>query len=174
MQQASERMLRTLFHACRAVVCALLVAGLFLPFLMPTGEAGDDAESVGLLPSIPMLAEAGGGPFSEAAVAASVLVGGYALVVLAALASMAMLPLMSETGVRVAHWIAVVLLIGSLGAWLLSGMLAAQWDGRVSAFPPAVICLILAGVGAILLTRRQGSDKEEFGAADALLRWKAD
>lgn len=151
-----------LFRAVVAVGAATLVLGLFLPFLTATEEASssDEDDTIGLFPSIVGLADAGDGPFSGEAAMASVVVGGFVLVVLATL--IAVLQLfrneVSARAVRVTRIFAIILLVVCGMAWLLVFALAGHTEGRSSAFSPATLSITIGGAAAILATALHPDD----------------
>ena len=129
------------FRAVVAIGSAAMVLGYFVPFLTATEKADEDDDSIGLLPAVFGLGDSGGGPFSEEATMAAIVVGVFALAILVAL--IALLRLFgNEVGsrpVRFARVCGIVLLVVCGFGWLLVFALAGHFEGRVSAFSPATL-----------------------------------
>jgi hypothetical protein len=142
-----------LFRAVVAVGSAAMVLGYFVPFLTATEEADDgEDDSIGLLPAVFGLGDSGGGPFSEEATLAAIVVGVFALAILVAL--IALLRLFgNEVGprpVRLARVCGIVLLVVCGFGWLLVFALAGHFEGRVSAFSPATLSFTTGGVAILV------------------------
>ncbi len=153
------RLEAAVFRAVVAVGSVALVLGYFLPFLTATEKADED-ESIALLPAVFGLGEAGGGPFSEEAVVAAVVVGVFALAVLVAL--LALLRLFGyEVGsrpVRFARVCGIVLLVACAIGWLLVFVLASHFEGRASGFSPATLSFTIGGIATVLAAALHPAD----------------
>lgn len=130
-----------------SVIGALAIAGGFvLPLIVPTV----DNESVWLLPAIPALAEAGGGPYEGEALLASIAVGVTAVAL--AVGIVVAIVLAARPGSRrivlTAQVVAVIVLLGCAGIGLLILVLTGMWDGRLFPISPAAC---VAAIGAALL-----------------------
>lgn len=151
-----------LFRAVVAVGAAALVLGLFLPFLYATDGASSSEkdDTIGLIPSIAGLADAGDGPFSGEAAMAAIVVGGFVLVVLAALIAVLQLfrDRVSARTVRVTRIFAIILLVVCGMAWLLVFALAGHTEGDTSAFSPATLSITIGGAATILATALHPDD----------------
>ena len=144
-----------LFRAAAAVGVVALVLGLFLPFLSATEEASgsdEDDDTIGLIPAIGGLADAGDGPFSGEAAMAAIVVGGFVLVILAALIAVLQLfrDRVSARTVRITRIFATILLVVCGMAWLLVFALAGHTEGRSSAFSPATLSITVGGAVTLL------------------------
>ena len=135
------------FRAVVVVAIAALVVSLFVPFLSATDPDTEDG-SITLLSAITALNEAGNGPFSGQAAIAGVVVGVLLILAVVTLIGLALL-LRDRTGRRalvVAARLSVGLFVLCVFGWLLVLVLAAHFEGDVSAFSPALVCLTAGAV----------------------------
>jgi len=144
------------FRAVVAVGSAAMVLGYFVPFLLATKE--DD--SIGLLPAVVGLGDSGSGPFRGEARLAAIVVGVFALVILVAL--IALLRLFGNgvrnRPVRVARVCGIVLLVACVFMWLLVFGLTGHFEGRVSAFSPAMLSFTIGGAAALVAAALHPAD----------------
>lgn len=140
---------RRYFSSVAFLGLAMGVLAPFLPFLMPTSRAPEQAESVSLFAAIVVLPDAGSGPFREAAMLTGVAVIAYLAALFTMLVTLVTLWVApSAKKAMVARYMTNVLLGATLCAALMNFVLAAHFEGTVSLFSPAVfavaICALLA------------------------------
>lgn len=150
-----------LFRAVVTVGSAAVVLGFFVPFLSATEKANaDEDDTISLLPAIFGLGSAGGGPFSEEAVMAAIVVGVFGLAALVALIALLRLfrDRASSGGVRFARVSGIVLLVACALAWLLVLVLAGHFEGETSAFSPATLCFTIGGAATLVAAALHPAD----------------
>jgi hypothetical protein len=135
------------FRAVVVVAVAALAVSLFVPFLSATDPDTEDG-SITLASAIAALSDAGDGPFSGQAAIAGVAVAVVFVLAVVTLIVVAML-LRARSGRRAllaASRLSVGLFVVCLFGWLLVLVLAAHFEGDVSAFSPALACLTAGAV----------------------------
>jgi hypothetical protein len=157
-----EERVRSLEHgvyrAGLIATVAALVLGFIVPFLSATEDAyedldDDEYDSIAILAAVFDIGDAGDGPFERQALTVAVLVGLLALVAVLALLVTAgtwSQDLRERLG-RASNFLCGFLLLGCVGGWLLVLVLNGHFDGQVSAFSPALLCLTVGAVGGLLL-----------------------
>lgn len=140
-------------------VCILAAAAAAFgigAFVVPLFVAADpDDGSMWLLESIPGLAAAGGGPRETEALLAAAAVALFALV-LAATTVLAVVVALRPGFARLPRALsgmAVILLVGAVGAALLVGAVSGAFGGRALPVSPAVLLAAAAGVSALIAGR---------------------
>lgn len=154
LRERVARLEAMVFRAVVVVACVAIVVGFFLPFLVAT-KPKDEDESLSLLTAAFALGDAGGGPFSEEAALAALVVGGFVLLALVTLVVLATVlrAAVSKRNLAVARGFSIALLVGCCVAWLLVFALAGHFEGRSSAFSPALAALTVGAVLGVVVRR---------------------